>query len=129
MPQISSNVNSAHSSGTFIHTQEHPHSLNLDSKSINIGQLNIQGICGENMSKFSEIKLLLTARENCNLHISGLSVTKLKDHKSTDGFKVDGFQTPFRKNNNTNGGGGLIVYGRNGLNAKRRKDLETNNIP
>ena len=103
--------------------------LNLDSKGINIGHLNIQGICGENMSKFSELKLLLTARENCNLHILGLSETKLKDHKSTEVFKVDGFQTPFRKDNNSNGGGGLIVYVRNGLNAKRREDLETNNIP
>ena len=59
----------------------------------------------------------------------GLSETKLKDHKSTEVFKVDVFQTPFRKDNNSNGGGGLTVYVRNGLNAKRRKDLETNNIP
>ena len=59
----------------------------------------------------------------------GLSETKLKDRKSTEVFKVDGFQTPFRKDNNSNGGGGLIVYVRNGLNAKRREDLETNNIP
>ena len=48
---------------------------------------------------------------------------------STEVFKVDGFQTPFRKDNNFNGGGGLIVYVRNGLNAKRREDLETNNTP
>ena len=82
VPQISSNVNSGHSSDTFIHTQDHPISLNLGSKGINIGHLNIQGICGENMSKFSELKFLLTARENCNLHILGLSETKLKDHKS-----------------------------------------------
>ena len=101
----------------------------MGSKGINIGHLNIQGICGENISKFSELKLLLTVRENFNLHILGLSETKLKDHKSTEVFKADGFQTPFRKGNNSNGGGGLTVYVRNGLNAKRRKDLETNNIP
>ena len=95
VPQISSYVNSGHSSDIFIHTQEHPHSLNLDSKGINIGDLNIQGFCGENMSKFSELKLLLTARENCNLHILGLS--EIKDHMSTEVFKVDGFQTPFSK--------------------------------
>ena len=71
VPQISSNVNSAHSSDNFIHTQEHPHSLTLGSKGINIGQLNIQVICSEYMSKFSERKLLLTARENCNVHILG----------------------------------------------------------
>ena len=96
-------------------TQGHPHSLNLDNKGINIGRLYIQGICGENMSKFSE-------------HL-GLSETKLKDHKPTEVFKVDGFQTPFRKYNISNGGRGLIVYVRNGLNAKRKRDLETNNIP
>ena len=55
VPQISSNVNSGHSYDTFINTQGHPHSLNLDSKGINIGHLNIQGICGETMSKFSEL--------------------------------------------------------------------------
>ena len=63
-----------------------------------------------------------------NLHIFGLSETKLKDHKSTDVFKINGFQTPFRKDNYSNGGGGVIVYVRNGINARRREDLETINI-
>ena len=80
VPEISSNVNLGHLSDTFIHTQDHPYSLNLGSKGINIGHLNIPGICGENMSKFSELKLLPTARENCNLHILGLNETNVKDH-------------------------------------------------
>ena len=67
--------------------------------------------------------------ENINLHIFGLSETKLNDHKSTEVFKIKGFQTPFRKDNTSNCGGGLLVYVRNGINAKRRDDLETNNIP
>ena len=109
---------------------EHEHSLsfNIANKGINIGHLNIQGICGDKLSKFSELKVLLTSPANSNLHIFGLSETNLKDHKSTDVFKINGFQTPFRKDNYSNGGGGLIVYVRNGINARRREDLETNSI-
>ncbi len=35
---------------------------------------------------------------------------------------------PFRKDNESNGGGGIIVYVKNGINAKRRNDLETHEI-
>ena len=35
---------------------------------------------------------------------------------------------PFRKDNVSNGGGGIMVYVKNGINAKRRDDLETNDI-
>ena len=38
-----------------------------------------------------------------------MSKTKLKKHKLTGTFKVKGFQTPFRKDNVSNGGGGIIV--------------------
>lgn len=108
---------------------EEPNSntFNLSNRGINIGHLNIQGICGEKLSKFSELKVLLTLPENNNLHILGLSETKLKEHKTTDAFKINGFQI-FRKDNDSNGGGGLLVYVKNGINARRREDLETNNI-
>ena len=100
--------------------------LDLSDKGLNFGHLNIQGICGRDMSKFSEIKAILNI--NKNLHILGLSETKLKDHKITSMFHVDGYQTPFRKDNDSNGGGGIMVYVKNGINAKRREDLEINDI-
>lgn len=103
-------------------------SFNLKAKGLNFGHLNVQGICGKNMCKFSEIKALLTAPENSSLHIFGISETKLKPHKMSTCFTIDGFQTPFRKDNDSNGGGGIMVYVRNGINATRRSDLETNNI-
>ena len=78
------------------------------------------------MSKFYEIKAILG--RNTDLHILGLSETKPKDHKSSSIFHVEGFQAPFRKDNCSNGGGGIMVYVRNGINAKRRKDLEINDI-
>ena len=102
--------------------------FNLSSRGINIDHLNIRGICGRKLGKFSELKVLLTLPENNNLHILGLSETKLKDHKSTDVFKISGFQTPFRRDNNSNGGVGLLVYVKNGINARRREDLETHDI-
>ena len=58
----------------------------------------------------------------------GLSETKLKSHKLTSCFNIDGFPEPFRKDNDSNGGGGIVVYVWNGINAKRRLNLETNNI-
>ena len=97
-------------------------------KGYNIGHLNIQGLCGDKLSKLSEISLMLTSKENEKIHIFGMSETKLKNHKPTGTFKIDGFQTPFRKGNDTNGGGGIIVYVRDNINAKRREDLETNGI-
>ncbi|MCU7800226.1 MAG: hypothetical protein KZQ70_08805 [gamma proteobacterium symbiont of Lucinoma myriamae] len=111
-------------------TNEHNHvlSFNLSDKGLNFGHLNIQGICGKNMNKFSELKALLTAPENNNLHIFGLSETKLKERKMSNAFVIDGYQAPFRKDNNSNGGGGIIVYVKNGINVKRREDLEINEI-
>ena len=103
-------------------------SIKLDSKDINIGHLNVQGICGDKMTKFSEITSLLTDPVNSKLHVFGMSETKLKEHKLNEVFKIPGYQLPFRKDNKTNGGGGIIVYVRDGILAKRRKDLETNDI-
>ena len=60
------------------------------------------------MSKFSELKLMLTVEENRNLHI--FIETKLKGYKTTNAFLIDGFQKPYRKDNGSNGGGGLLVY-------------------
>ena len=57
-----------------------------------------------------------------------MSKTKLKEHKPNDVFKIAGFQLPFRKDNNTNGGGEIIVYVRDGILAKRREDFETHDI-
>ena len=107
---------------------ENPLSLNLKKKGFNIGHLNIQGLCGDNLNKFSEVSALLTSKDNEKLHIFGMSETKLKNHKLTSTFKIKGFHTPFRKDNDSNGGGGIIVYVRNNINAKRREDLETNGI-
>ena len=110
------------------HKESNTNTFNLSTRGLNIGHLNIQDIRGENLNKFSDLKVLLTLPENNNLHILGLSETKLKSHKTTDIFKINGFQTPFRKDNDSNGGGGLLVNVKNGINAKRREDLETQHI-
>ena len=57
-----------------------------------------------------------------------MSETKLKSHKLTGTFNIKCFQAPFRKDNETNGVGGIIVYVRDHINAKRHEDLETNAI-
>lgn len=100
--------------------------LGLPDKGLNIGHLNVQGMCGKDLCKFSEIKAILTV--NKHLHIMGLSETKLKGHKLSKLFHVEGYQPPFRKDNLSNGGGGIMVYVRNNIIAKRREDLEINDI-
>ena len=46
-----------------------------------MGHLNIQGICGEKLCKFSELQVLLSSPKNNNVHVFGISETKLKGHK------------------------------------------------
>ena len=59
---------------------ENTYSLNYYNKGMNIGNLNIQGIFGDNMNKFSELNMLLTSPDNTNQHIFGMSESKLKYH-------------------------------------------------
>ena len=54
----------------------------------------------------------------------GIGETKLKKQNRT--FRIEGYQTPFRKDTHTHNGGGLLVYVKKGINVKRRGDLETN---
>ena len=102
--------------------------FDLTTKGFNFAHLNVEGLCGQNMSKFSQLRAMLKSPVNSALQLFGLSETKLKCHKPTNFFRIDGFQMPFRKDNVSNGGGGIMVYVKNGINAKRRDDLETNDI-
>ena len=57
----------------------------------------MQGICGWEMGKFSEINLMLTSQENKKLHVFAMCETKLKEHTMSGAFEIKGFQIPFRK--------------------------------
>ena len=69
--------------------------LNLKKKSYQHWVLNVQGICGKEMSKISEMNLMLTSPENKKPHVFGICEIKLKKHKISSTFKINGFQTPF----------------------------------
>ena len=56
---------------------------------MNIGFLNVQGICSREMTKFAEIKLMMTSEENKNLSILSLCETKLKDNNPTNAFSQE----------------------------------------
>ena len=47
-------------------TNKDPISVNLMKKGYRIGHLNVQGLCGDKLSKFSEISLMLTSKKNKN---------------------------------------------------------------
>lgn len=100
--------------------------LGLKKKGLNFGHLNVQGL--NNLNKFEELKIMLTSSKN-NIDIIGFSETKFRSDVDTNAYCVKGFLPPFRKDqSDRNGGGGLLVYVRNGLNVRRRVDLETQNI-
>ena len=84
---ISSNVNDQLQSVNDIISSHSSNSdflnFELTAKGFNFAHLNVQGLCGQNMSKFSQLKTLLNNPINSSLHLIGLSETKLKEHKST----------------------------------------------
>ena len=101
--------------------------LGLSKKGFKMGHLNIQGIQNKN----DQIDLLLNSSQN-NIHILGLSETKLNCHHMNSIFEVKNYQM-FRKDrviseDRPEQGGGLIVYVKDGINCKRRYDLECERI-
>ena len=97
--------------------------LGITGKGMRIGHLNIQGLS----SKIDQVKLMLTS-ENNSIHILGLSESKLKECHLESVFCIEGFQKPIRKDRLEDGGGGIIVYVKEGVIFKRRNDLESNNL-
>ena len=105
----------------------HPLNLNLTTKGLKIGHLNIQGL----QNKFEQVDLLLNNSGN-DIHIFGLSETKLKNFHPDSAFTIDNYQL-FRKDRfisreRREQGGGIIVYVKNGVKVERRLDLERNEI-
>ena len=96
----------------------HTLNLGLTGKGMRIGHLNIQGLS----NKIDQVKLMLTSRNN-SVHILGLSEIKLEDYHPDSVFLIDGYQKPMRKDR-LEGGGGIIVYIKEGVVFKRRSDLE-----
>ena len=104
-----------------------PLNLNLTAKGFKIGHLNIQGI----QNKFDQVQLMLNNSNN-DIHVFGLSETKLKDFHPDSSFKIENYQL-FRKDRDITRerreqGGGIIVYVRNGVKVERRQDLERNEM-
>ena len=105
----------------------HPLNLNLTTKGLKIGHLNIQGL----QNKFEQVDLLQNNSGN-EIHIFGLSEIKLKTFHPDSAFIVDNYQL-FRKDRfisreRREQGGGIIVYVKNGVKVERRLDLERNEI-
>ena len=101
--------------------------LGLSRKGFKMGHLNIQGI----QNKIDQIDLLVNSSQN-NIHILGLSETKLNSNHMNSIFEVKNYQM-FRKDrvisvDRPEHGGGLIVYVKDGINCKRRYDLECEQI-
>ena len=101
--------------------------LGLKSKGFRIGHINVQGI----QNKIDQIDLMLNHSNN-DVHIFGLSESKLKQFHADSVFQLDNYQF-FRRdrvitNKRKEEGGGIIVYCKNEINCKRRSDLEVKEI-
>ena len=104
-----------------------PLCLNLCNKGMHIGHLNVQGL----QNKFDQVALMLNSERN-DIHVLGLSETKLKDFHPDDAFPIDNYQL-FRKDRvitceRKEYGGGINVYVKEGIKCARRSDLETDEV-
>ena len=97
--------------------------LGLRCKGFRMGHINIQGI----NNRIDQIHLLLGSDKN-QIHVLGLSETKLNAFHPDTAFEINGFQAPFRTDRKINSGGGLLVYVKDGVCASRRADLEHDNL-
>ena len=97
--------------------------LGLKCKGFRMGHINIQGIS----NKIDQVRMLLESDKN-QIHVLGLSETKLNDIHPDSAFQVNGFQKPFRRDREANSGGGILVYVRDGISCSRRSDLEHKNL-
>ena len=101
--------------------------LGLGKKGFKMGHLNVQGI----QNKIEQIDLLLNSSGN-DIHLFGLSESKLNDSHTSNFFNIKNFQL-FRKDRVISAvrpeqGGGIIVYVKDGIKYERRLDLECENI-
>ena len=101
--------------------------LGLHKKGFKMGHLNVQGI----QNKIDQIDLLLKSSQN-NIQVLGLSESKLNSFHMNHIFEVKNYQM-FRKDRTISEerpqqGGGLLVYVKEGINCKRRCDLECERI-
>ena len=78
--------------------------LGLKCKGFRMGHINIQGIS----NKIDQVHMLLESDKN-QIHVLGLSETKLNDIHPDSAFQVNGFQKPFRRDREANSGGGILV--------------------
>ena len=97
--------------------------LGLKCKGFQMGHLNIQVLS----NKIEQVRLLLQS-ENNQIHVFGLSESKLSSFHPDSGFLINGFQIPFRRDRQENAGGGVLVYVKDGVCCKRRADLEQANL-
>ena len=101
--------------------------LQLSKKGFKMGHLNIQGV----QNKFDEVDLMLTSSDN-DIHILGLSETKLRSVHEDNYFYIENYQF-FRRDRiiseqRPEQGGGIIVYVKDSVKVERQRELEVDEI-
>ena len=88
-----------------------------------MGHINIKGLC----NKIHQVRLSLESEKN-EIHVLGLSVTKLNAIHPDLSFEINGFQKSCRRDRELNSEGGLLVYVKEGIQTCRRIDVEKEHL-
>ena len=68
------------------------------------------------------------SNKNQKIQILRLSETKLLNFHPVTINEIDAYQKPFRRDRKENEGGDILVYVKNGVQCKRRPDLENDQL-
>ena len=92
-------------------------------KGLKVTSHNVNRILANNGTKLDQIRLVLET-DKPPVDIYGICETFLTNKVEDNSVNIKGYQT-IRKDREYSNGGGLLIYVRDGLNFKRREDLES----
>jgi len=122
MPQSQSKIDQCKKTANVTHEMVFPRV----NKGLKIASHNVNRLKSNNCVKLDELRLILEQGKP-PVDVYGVCETFLGKKDDDNSVNINGFQC-IRKDRQYSQGGGLLFYVRNGIDFKRRHDLESNNV-